>query len=227
MHRFSFPPAIHSIPLAHTLILSVSAGVFITSVSSLTAAQVDISHAKALAIYAPRPAYPHEAREEHLTGSGIVVLNVDSSTGNVTSAQMLKSTGYKILDDSALEAFRQWRFKPGSVRKVRIPINFTMQGFREWVQRKGHSLWLHNATYWFLPQYPPEARDKGLTGKGVVIVKVDPQTGYVASASMLKSTGQEILDNAALRAFRQRRFRPRSITTLEIPIQFTSSGVFY
>jgi TonB family protein len=59
------------------------------------------------------------------------LLNVDPSSGNVTSAQLLKSTGHKILDDSALEAFRQRRFKPGSVRKVRIPINFTMQGFRE------------------------------------------------------------------------------------------------
>jgi len=186
-----------------------------------------IAKAKALAVYAPRPAYPYEARSKHLTGSGIVLLNVDPSSGNVTSVQLLKSTGHKILDNSALEAFRQWRFKPGSVRKVRIPINFTMQGFREYVRTRGHSVWLHNATYWFLPEYPREARDKGLTGKGVAVVTIDPQTGYVTSASMLKSTGQEILDNAALQAFRRWRFKPRSTTTLEIPIQFTTKGVFY
>lgn len=183
--------------------------------------------AKAAAVYAPKPAYPYEARSKHLTGTGMVLLNVDPSNGNVTSAQLLKSTGHKILDDSALEAFRQWRFKPGSAYKVRIPINFTIRGFREYVRSVGHSLWLQNATHWFLPEYPREARDKGLTGKGVVVVKVDPATGYVTSAWMLKSTGQEVLDNAALRAFRQWRFKPRSITTLEIPIQFTSKGVFY
>ena len=99
-----------------------------------------IAKARALAVYAPRPAYPYEARSKHMTGIAIVLLNVDSSTGIVTSAQLLKSTGHKILDDSALEAFRQWRFKPGSVRKVRIPIRFTMQGFREWVQAEGHNL---------------------------------------------------------------------------------------
>ena len=199
--------------------------------SRVATAQVIVSdEPKALAVYAPRPAYPYEARDKHQTGRGIVFVNVDSSTGVVTSAQMLKSTGHKILDDSALEAFRQWRFKTGGVRKVRIPINFVMRGspgYREYVQAVGHSLWLHNATFWSLPEYPREARARGITGKGVVIVKVDPRTGYVTSASILKSTGQEILDNAALRAFRRWRSKPRSITTLEIPIQFTTKGVFY
>jgi len=188
------------------------------------------AEAYALAIYAPRPAYPYAARDKRLTGSGIVLVNVDSSTGTVVSAQMLKSTGYKLLDDSALEAFRQWRFKPGTVRKVRIPINFVMRGspgYGEYLRAVGHSLWLQNATQWSLPEYPREARDKGLTGKGVAMVKVDPRTGYVTSALMLKSTGQEILDNAALRTFRQWRFKPRTVTTLEIPVQFTTKGVFY
>jgi TonB family protein len=191
---------------------------------------VSEAEAYALAIYAPRPAYPYAARDKRLTGSGIVLVNVDSSTGTVVSAQMLKSTGYKVLDDSALEAFRQWRFKPGTVRKVRIPINFVMRGspgYGEYLRAVGHSLWLQNATHWSLPEYPREARDKGLTGKGVAMVKVDPRTGYVTSALMLKSTGQEILDNAALRTFRQWRFKPRTVTTLEIPVQFTTKGVFY
>jgi TonB family protein len=82
-------------------------------------------------------------------------------------------------------------------------------------------------TYSFPPAYPPEARDRGLTGKGVAIVKVDPATGHVMSVSMIKSTGHDILDNAALRALRQWRFRPRGITTFEIPIQFTTKGVIY
>jgi TonB family protein len=82
-------------------------------------------------------------------------------------------------------------------------------------------------TYSFSPAYPPEARAKGLTGKGVAVVKVDPATGHVTSASMIKSTGHDILDNAALRALRQWRYRPRGITTFEIPIQFTTKGVIY
>jgi len=211
---------------------SAHTGAAATSVKEKDSKPRSVSEAEAyaLAIYAPRPAYPYAAREKRLTGSGIVLVSVDSSTGTVVSAQMLKSTGYKVLDDSALEAFRQWRFKPGTVRKVRIPTNFVMRGspgYGEYLRAVGHSLWLQNATHWSLPEYPREARDKGLTGKGIAMVKVDPRTGYVTSALMLKSTGQAILDNAALRTFRQWRFKPRTVTTLEIPVQFTTKGVFY
>jgi TonB family protein len=82
-------------------------------------------------------------------------------------------------------------------------------------------------TYSVSPEYPREARDKGLMGKGIAIIKVDPATGQVTSVSMIKSTGHDILDNAVLRALRQWRYRPRGITTFEIPIQFTRKGVIY
>src|SRR5436189_4393453 len=88
---------------------------------------VSISTAKALATYAPRPQYPYEARSRHITGSGVCVVEVGSS-GSVTSASMAQSIGSPILDNAATSAFRQWRFKPGSVSKVKIPITFTMTG---------------------------------------------------------------------------------------------------
>jgi TonB family protein len=89
---------------------------------------MSISTAKALATYAPRPQYPHQARSRHITGRGVCVVEVDAGNGSVTSASMASSIGNPILDKAALSAFRQWRFKPGSVSKVRIPITFTMTG---------------------------------------------------------------------------------------------------
>jgi TonB family protein len=56
------------------------------------------------------------------------VVDVDAGSGSVTSASMAQSIGNPILDNAALSAFRQWRFKPGSVSKVKIPITFTMTG---------------------------------------------------------------------------------------------------
>lgn len=89
---------------------------------------MSISRAKALAIYAPRPQYPYEARSRHIVGSGVCVAEVDSASGSVTGASMEQSTGNPILDNAAKSAFQQWKFRPGTVSKVRIPITFTMNG---------------------------------------------------------------------------------------------------
>ena len=86
------------------------------------------SQAKASAISAPRPEYPYEARSRHIMGSGVCVVTVDTASGSVTDATMVQSIGNPILDNSAVSAFRRWRFKPGSVAKVKIPITFTMTG---------------------------------------------------------------------------------------------------
>ncbi|HWN24337.1 MAG TPA: energy transducer TonB, partial [Candidatus Sulfotelmatobacter sp.] len=63
-----------------------------------------------------------------VTGSGVCVVQVDAASGNVTEASMTQSTGSPILDNSALTAFRQWRFRPGTVSQVKIPFTFTMTG---------------------------------------------------------------------------------------------------
>src|SRR6266852_3544849 len=89
---------------------------------------MSMSSAKALATFAPRPQYPYEARSRRIMGSGVCVVTVDTASGSVTDATMAQSIGNSILDNSAVSAFRQWRFRPGTVSKVKIPITFTMTG---------------------------------------------------------------------------------------------------
>jgi TonB family protein len=104
----------------------------IAAIAAITTPQVagspggtmSISSSRALATYAPRPEYPSEARSRHITGSGACVVDVDPGSGNVTGASIAQSTGNPILDDSAVRTFRKWRFKPGTVSKVRIPVEF-------------------------------------------------------------------------------------------------------
>jgi protein TonB len=92
------------------------------------ASEMSMSRAKALAISSPRPPYPYEARSKRITGSGVIVVNVDAGSGSVTDASVAQSTGSSILDDAAASTFRRWRFRPGTVSKVRIPITFTLTG---------------------------------------------------------------------------------------------------
>ena len=84
------------------------------------------SSAKVLAIHAPRPEYPYEARRQKIRGDGLVAMTIDPVTGNVSSVSMAKSTGNPFLDNAALSAFRRWRFKPGTVSSVSCPITFTL-----------------------------------------------------------------------------------------------------
>jgi len=94
----------------------------------IKAQAMTMSRAKALAVNAPRPQYPYEARSRKITGSGVCVVTVDPGSGSVTGASMTQSIGSPILDNAALSAFRQWRFRPGTVSQVKIPITFTMTG---------------------------------------------------------------------------------------------------
>jgi TonB family protein len=87
---------------------------------------MSISSAKALATYAPPPEYPREPRSKGIAGSGVCVVSVDPLSGSVTEASMAQSTGNPILDKSAVSTFRKWRFKPGTVSKVKIPVEFTL-----------------------------------------------------------------------------------------------------
>lgn len=89
---------------------------------------MSMSSAKVMAVSAPRPEYPYEARRSKIMGSGVCVMTVDPGSGSVTSADMAQSTGSPILDNAATSAFRRWRFKPGTVSRVRTPITFTMSG---------------------------------------------------------------------------------------------------
>jgi TonB family protein len=82
-----------------------------------------------LNIYAPKPEYSFEARSHWLEGKGLFVLSIRPD-GTVESVNVAKSTGHSELDESAVAALRQWRFKPGSVTKVKMPMEFTLAGLR-------------------------------------------------------------------------------------------------
>jgi TonB family protein len=82
-----------------------------------------LSGAKVFAIYAPRPQIPAEARARHLSGAGVFVVYVRPD-GTVSRAEMLQSTGQPILDRVSIDAFSKWRFRPTTIKKVKIPIRY-------------------------------------------------------------------------------------------------------
>jgi protein TonB len=96
--------------------------------ASTNPGSMPFSSAKVLAVNAPRPEYPYEARRQKITGDGLVVMTVDPADGNVTSVSMSKTTGSPFLDNAAIAGFKRWRFKPGTVSSVTCPVTFTLTG---------------------------------------------------------------------------------------------------
>ena len=78
------------------------------------------------------PYYPIEARRARITGSGTFEMRIDPKTGKVKGVLVVQSTGSQILDWAVVRVFTKWRFKPGVVTAVRLPVSFTMTGNR-WV----------------------------------------------------------------------------------------------
>ncbi|OGP89224.1 MAG: hypothetical protein A2157_12105 [Deltaproteobacteria bacterium RBG_16_47_11] len=69
----------------------------------------------------PKPVYPQEAREKGYEGE--VVLRVEVLiNGQVGHIEIKKSSGYELLDHSALTAVKQWRFIPAKKGDVAIPL---------------------------------------------------------------------------------------------------------
>jgi len=85
---------------------------------------MSLSAAQAIAVRAPLPEYPYQAKRAHITGSGVCVMTVNTASGNVTNAMMAESTGDGILDYVTIHTFQRWRFKPGTVSQVRVPISY-------------------------------------------------------------------------------------------------------
>ncbi len=71
------------------------------------------------------PAMPvYQAKRAKITGNGVCIITVDTASGKVTDAMMAQSTGDGILDKATINTFRRWRFKPGTVSQVRVPIDY-------------------------------------------------------------------------------------------------------
>lgn len=90
------------------------------------------AHFNADYLYNPRPHYPSYARQRHW--EGLVLLKVfvtpDGHSGDIA---IQKSSGHEELDESALDAVKQWKFVPAKHGEtalaswVTVPIEFKLQ----------------------------------------------------------------------------------------------------
>lgn len=91
-----------------------------------------INEAKPIYLKNPAPVYPELARVNGWEGTVILEALV-SEEGTIEKIQILESSGYKILDESAYETIKTWKFSPAKMGQialsswVRIPVQFILK----------------------------------------------------------------------------------------------------
>jgi TonB family protein len=83
----------------------------------------------------PFAEYPAEAMRRGIVGTGIYELRIDPKTSHEKSIVVIAAAGNPMLDQASMRALLKWRFKPGTVVSVRLPLGMQRMkgGANGWV----------------------------------------------------------------------------------------------
>ena len=84
----------------------------------------------------------------------------------------------------------------------------------------GNRLWLNDCVQSVAPDYPYSARVNQFQGRGVIRLTLNLRTGLVEKATLIKSTGFDILDACAISAFQQWAWKPGRWKEIDVPVTF-------
>ena len=79
----------------------------------------------------PKPLYPAAARRRGMQGVVLLGVNINK-TGHVEKINILQTSGFRVLDRSAIKSVKSWRFIPAQQDKqavasiIEIPIRFML-----------------------------------------------------------------------------------------------------
>jgi len=76
-------------------------------------------------LFKREPEYTEEARQAKYQGTVLLYIEVDPS-GKATNIRVQRSLGLG-LDEKAIEAVRQWKFKPGTKDGIPVPVSATIE----------------------------------------------------------------------------------------------------
>jgi TonB family protein len=179
----------------------------------------NLQEARKELISTPAPKYPTVARRDRLEGAGVFHIHFDIQTGQVRRVTVLHSTGHAVLDEASIIALRQWKIKPHTFQEIKVPLSFRLVA--DDPTSASASAHRESILYAPAPRYPLSALAEGVPGRGLFQLLIDTNTGQVTEVKILHTSGDVRLDSAALKAFRQWRFRPHTLKKLTVPMNFS------
>ena len=115
-------------PLRILLTLLFLQFAFMTSSNATDIARIPAQYKKDT-IAAPDPDYPIKAQHLGYQGQGIYRLAVNDKTGVADEVKVLRTTGHRELDASAVMTLFQWKFRPGAVKQRDVLVVFHLTGW--------------------------------------------------------------------------------------------------
>jgi TonB family protein len=180
--------------------------------------------------YTTPPLYSDEARQRGVEGVVVVRARIDAA-GDVRQASVTRGLGFG-LDQNALVALRQWRFRPGArngvpiATDVDIEIEFTLRHealneliANDMATQVGPGVTPPRAVVTARPPDTPRGRGR------VVLDVVLLEDGRPRIVRVLRSANAD-LDESAVRTFEQWRFSPAVKDGMPIKVRITAEVNF-
>jgi TonB family protein len=184
----------------------------------------------------PEPEYSEEARRAKWQGAVLLQLVVDEN-GIPLDIKVVRSLGLG-LDQKAIEAVQQWRFKPGLKDGKPVPVvatievNFRLAQSPETISAAapasrpvavGGAVMDSRVVQRVAPVYPPNARTARVQGAVQLSVTVGPD-GRVQDVQPL--SGPALLTQAAIQAVAQWVYQPFLLNGQPVTVQTTANVNF-
>ena len=166
-----------------------------------------------------KPRYSEEAMRAGIEGTVEVEVTIEKD-GSVKDARVIRSI--PMLDEAALEAARQWRFKAfqGDAITRTIELSFMLRPSlsSDGAVRVGGNIKTPTKIHHVSPVYPPDAHAARVTGVVILETRIGAD-GSVEEARVLRSI--PLLDQAAIDAVMQWRFVPTLLNGQAVPVIMT------
>lgn len=167
------------------------------------------------------PKYPRQVLANCAAGEVLLDLLVNPK-GRVTEVLIAQSSGRLSFDLSAQKAVTHWRLEPrGCPYRTQYRVHFKppmstclRYAVAEDITKAELDSMMANP-----PHYPRELLDAGIEGEVLLMIRIDAH-GRVMERSIHQSSGNELLDAAALDAAQRWQFREGRDPYLVVPVRF-------
>ncbi len=157
--------------------------------------------------FCEKPQYPAAARDSRENGT-VQLKFVVNPTGKVVDSKVVRSSGYERLDEAARRALEVCNFEPamreGTPTTASVELEYVWSLIGPSGVRQPPAVLPGSCDR---PQYPQLSRRRNETGKVALRFYID-ETGMVVMREVERSSGYQLLDNAAAAGLSLCKFRP-------------------